>query len=235
MYNKKSCELFIEDVEDATVIECSPDISLMGNIIGWLMVDDLKMKEIGYIDCESFPPLSVIHKGIAIQPARVYQKDDLVLFLTDFIVPQQIVFDLTYSISQWMFQNNAKKFFTFSSVLTQAKTGNILGVANNEESMETLKKHNISPMMSGSLAGISGTMLKKLNMKNIPGVCILAETLNQYPDPRAAASVVDVLNNLLDVEINTSSLIKEAELIESRLKQLAEQVSQDNTSQMYIQ
>ena len=69
--------------------------------------------------------------------------------------------------------------------------------------------------------------------RDIPGSCLFAEVLNQYPDPRAAASVVDVLNRMLDIEVNSEPLLKEAEEIESRLKELAQAVQGEGESPGY--
>lgn len=229
-----NCKIIAEDVKNATVIECSPDVGLMGNIMGWLMVEELKMEEIGYMDSEFFPPLAVIRNGLSLKPSRVYKKNDIVLFLSDFSIPQPIMYDMTKSMVDWMEKNNTKKFFTFNSILTQKKTGTILAIANNDNSMEKLKRYNLEPLFAGSLNGLSGTLLTQAAEKNIPGICILAETLNNYPDPRAAASIVDVFNEILDINIDNTQLLKEAELIEARLKKLADQVSKEPDTAMYM-
>ncbi len=49
------CKIISEDVENASVIEGSPELGLIGNIVGWLLVEELKMKEIGHIESKYFP------------------------------------------------------------------------------------------------------------------------------------------------------------------------------------
>ncbi|HIH62545.1 MAG TPA: proteasome assembly chaperone family protein, partial [Methanobacteriales archaeon] len=48
-------------------------------------------------------------------------------------------------------------------------------------------------------------------------------------DPRAAAEVVEVLNKMLGLEVDTEPLLEEAQAIESRLKKLAEKVHKTET------
>ncbi len=67
------CKIISEDVKDAIVLEGSPELGLIGNILGWLLVEELKMKQIGYIDSKEFPPLAVLYKGIAIHPFQNIQ------------------------------------------------------------------------------------------------------------------------------------------------------------------
>jgi uncharacterized protein len=103
------CKIISEDVENAVVIEGSPELGLIGNIVGWLLVEELKMKEIGHIESKYFPPLAVLYKGVAIRPFRIYSSDDLVLFLSDFVVSTRISYDMTNAIVEWMIATNVKE------------------------------------------------------------------------------------------------------------------------------
>ena len=115
------CKIISEDVENAAVIEGSPELGLIGNIVGWLLVEELKMKEIGHIESKYFPPLAVLYKGVAIHPFRIYSADDLVLFLSDFMVPPEVTYDMTNAIVDWMDRNNSKELITFKQHCSQTK------------------------------------------------------------------------------------------------------------------
>jgi uncharacterized protein len=229
-----SCKIVSENIEDAIILEGSPGAGLIGNIIGWLLVDNLKMRKIGYIESKYFPPLAVLYKGVTLHPFRIYEGEGLVLFLSDFIVPQNVVFDMTNAIVDWMDKNNSKELITFNSAIVREKMNPTAAVANSTESLKKLKEKNIPILQMGNLNGISGTLLTRTAMKNIPGTCILAETLTQYPDPRAATEVVQSLNKLIDIDIDYKPLLQEAEDIESRLKKLAEEVKKDLQPPIYI-
>ncbi|MEA4956525.1 hypothetical protein SDC9_07658 [bioreactor metagenome] len=228
------CKIVSEDIEDAIVLEGSPNAGLIGNIIGWLLVDNLKMREIGYIESKHFPPLAVLYKGVALHPFRIYEGEGLVLFLSDFIVPQEVVFDMTNVIVDWMDKNNSKELITFNSAIVREKRNPAGAVANSTEALDVLKEKDFPIMQMGNINGISGTLLTQSAQKNIPATCILAETLTQYPDPRAAAEVVQGLNKLIDVDIDYEPLLKEAQDIESRLQKLAEEVKKDPQPPIYM-
>jgi len=228
------CEIIAEDIENAIVLEGSPGIGLIGNIIGWLLVEDLKMREIGYIDSKYFPPLAVLYKGVTIHPFRIYEKDGIVLFLSDFIVPVNVVYDMTSVIVDWMERNNSKELITFSSFVVREKKEAVMGAANSEGGLKRLNDMNMQILPFGNLNGLPGTLLTRCAIKNILGSCLFAETLGPYPDPRGAANVVDVLNKLIGTEINPEPLLKEAEEIEARLKKLAETVQGEPESPIYM-
>lgn len=227
------CTIISEDVEDAVVLEGSPGVGLVGNIVGWLLVEDLKMKEIGYIDSKFFPPLAVLYKGVAIHPFRIYEADGIVLFLSDFIVPPNVVYDMTSAIVDWMERNNSKELITFNSMIVREKRQAAAGAANSPEALQRLVDMELPILPFGNLTGLSGTLLTKCAAKNIPASCLFAEILNPYPDPRAAAGVIGTLNKILDTEIDPEPLLKEAEEIESRLKKLAEDVQSGPESPIY--
>ncbi len=228
------CKIISEDVENASVIEGSPELGLIGNIVGWLLVEELKMKEIGHVESKYFPPLAVLYRGVAIHPFRIYAIDELVLFLSDFIVPPNLTYDMTNTIVEWMDRNNSKEIITLNSVAVRQKINGVAGAANSSEGLKRLNDLEIPILHFGNINGLSGTLLTKSMSHNIPGSCLFAEVLNQYPDPRAAASVVDVLNRMLDIEVNPEPLLKEAEAIESRLKELANTVQSEGESPAYI-
>lgn len=229
-----SCKIVSEDIEDAIILEGSPGAGLIGNIIGWLLVDTLKMREIGYIESKYFPPLAVLYKGLALHPFRIYEGNGLVLFLSDFIVPQEVVFDMSNAIVDWMDKNNSKELITFNSGIVREKKNPAGAVANSTPALDKLKEKDFPIMQVGNIHGISGTLLTQAAQKNIPATCILAETLTQYPDPRAASEVVQGLNKLLDLDIDYKPLIQEAEEIESRLQKLAEDVKNDPQPPIYM-
>jgi uncharacterized protein len=228
------CTIKSEDIEDAIVLEGSPGVGLIGNIIGWLLVEDLKMKEIGYIESKYFPPLAVLYKGVAIHPFRIYEGEGIVLFLSDFIVPPNVVYDMTGAIVDWMDKNNSKELITFNSMVVREKSQATAAAGNTEDATKRLEDMGLPILPFGNINGLSGTLLTQCASKNIPASCLFAEILNPYPDPRAAAGVVDILNKMLDTTIDPEPLLQEAQEIESRLKKLAETVQSEPESPIYM-
>lgn len=229
----KCCKIISEDVKDAVVLEGSPELGLIGNILGWLLVEELKMKQIGYIDSKDFPPLAVLYKGIAIHPFRIYSSDGIVLFLSDFIIPPAVSYDMSNAIVDWMEKNNSKELITFNSMVVMEKSDSVAAAANSEDALKRLGDLDLPILPFGNVNGLSGSLLTKTATKDIPASCLFAEVLNQYPDPRAAASLVNVLNKMLNIEVNAEPLLKEADEIEDRLKELANRVQKEPESPIY--
>ena len=229
----KCCKIISEDVKDAVVLEGSPELGLIGNILGWLLVEELKMKQIGYIDSKDFPPLAVLYKGIALHPFRIYSSDGIVLFLSDFIIPPTVSYDMSNAIVDWMEKNNSKELITFNSMVVMEKSDSVAAAANSKDSLKRLGDLDLPILPFGNVNGLSGSLLTRTATRDIPASCLFAEVLNQYPDPRAAASLVNVLNKMLNIEVNAEPLLKEADEIEDRLKELANRVQKEPESPIY--
>ena len=227
------CQIISEDVKDAIILEGSPELGLIGNILGWLLVEQLKMKQIGFVDSKEFPPLAVLYNGVALHPFRIYSADNIVLFLSDFIIPPNVAYDMANGIVSWAEKNNAKEIITFNSVVVREKSGQIAAAANSPDAVKNYANMDIPIMPFGNINGLSGTLLTRSMLKGIPASCLFAEVLNQFPDPRAAATMVETLNKILDTKIESEPLLKEAEEIESRLKELANTVQGGQESPAY--
>ncbi len=220
------CKIIAEDVENAIILEGSPGLGLIGNIVGWHIIENIGMRNIGFIESKDLPPISVLYKGIALHPFRIYEGDGMVIFLSDAVIPMKAVFEMTKAIVTWMDKNNARKVISFSGMPLREmeEQRKVLCAANNQNTLDELKEIGIQTMPFGNIPGLAGTLLTEARTKNIPASCLFAETTGPYPDPRAAASVIDILNKILDMELDPTPLLKEAEAIEARLKKLAEQV-----------
>ncbi|MGV8143279.1 MAG: proteasome assembly chaperone family protein [Methanothermobacter sp.] len=231
--NKECCQIVSEDVEDAIILEGSPELGLIGNILGWLLVEQLDMKLIGFVDSKYFPPLAVLYNGVTMHPFRIYSTDGIVLFLSDFIIPPTVTYDMANAIVDWAEKNNSKEILTFNSVVVREKTGQIAGAGNSEDVIKSLSDMDIPIMPFGNINGLSGTLMIRSKIRGIPASCLFAEVLNQYPDPRAAANMVETLNKKLNINVDPDPLLKEAEEIESRLKELANTVHEGQESPAY--
>ena len=135
---------------------------------------------------------------------------------------------MSNAIVDWMERNNSKELITFNSMVVMEKSGSVAGAANSEDALKKLGDLDLPILPFGNVNGLSGSLLTRTAIKNIPASCLFAEVLNQYPDPRAAASLVNVLNKMLDIDVNAQPLLKEADEIEERLKELAKRVQSEN-------
>ena len=88
------------------------------------------------------------------------------------------------------------------------------------------------------MSGISGILLYEGEMKKSNSMCILAGVHSDFPDARAAAKVLEVVNKMIpEIEIDPEPLYEEAgkieEEIEKHMQKAKPRQSFVQTSPMY--
>jgi uncharacterized protein len=71
------------------------------------------------------------------------------------------------------------------------------------------------------ITGVSADLLMHCMRENIPCVSLVTET-HFVPDPMAAASMITILNNLLNLKISADELVAVGRDIESNVAQITE-------------
>jgi uncharacterized protein len=105
----------------------------------------------------------------------------------------------------------------------EAQNGEIIvyGVASTASAREMLKKNDVKPFENGVISGLAGVLLNEGVARDFDVATLLSEAHADYPDARAAAAIMTVIDRLLlHVELDLKPLLKEAALIEETLKEI---------------
>lgn len=207
------------------IIEGFPGIGLVGNIACQHIIEELGMKYAGSIDSRYFPPLAVLFNGIVYMPVRIYEapKKDIIVIISDIPIHPTASYDLSKALVEWMISINAKNIISIAGIATTTGLRRVFGGATNQEMLERIKDKT-EIFQVGTISGISGSIMTECFIRKIPAMSLLGETPGPNPDPRAAVEVLNVLNKIFDLSINTEKLMSQAEQIELELSRLAEQV-----------
>ncbi len=217
------------DLKGYTLIEGFPGIGLIGTIAVGYLNEKVKSENIGYVLSKKFPPMASIHKGEPVFPARIYvnKKHKLVLLFSEFVVPSNTVFDLAEGILAWAKSKGMKRIISLAG-MTSRKAGDkktqIYGIASTKAIAKELDEHKVRLITEGITTGVSGVLMAKCHMENFPAMSLLVETERGYPDPGAAAELLEKLEEFLGFDIKTADLVKEAEGIEKRMKTMLDQI-----------
>lgn len=212
-------------LENPIIVEGFPGIGLVGNIAGQHLIDELKMEYIGSIESKYFPPIAVLFNGLINMPVRVYESKEfnMLTVISDIPIHPTISYEVSKVLINWAQTVNVKELISIAGIATMSAENKVFGAATNSAMLEKIKDH-VEIFQVGTISGISGSVMTECYMRNIPAISLLGETNSPNPDPRAAASVIKILNNIYNLSINTDNLMEQAEQIELELQKLAEQV-----------
>jgi len=207
------------------VIEGFPSMGFVSTIATRYMMDELRMEQIGCIKSDRVQSIAVVHDSTPMHPIRIYGKDNLVLIFSEVSVPLPYVGEFSEVLSDWFKEIDPEKVILLAGIAGKGtdKEHEIFGIASDSKLDKDLKKLNISKIEEGILTGISSELLLNCIDNKIPSISLMAET-HYTPDPLGAASMLEILNDLLNLDMDTKNLIEKGKEIEEKFKEIGEQL-----------
>lgn len=215
-----------------TLVEGFPGLGLVGTISASYLIEKLKMEPLGYITSDLFPPLAAVHNHRPLYPARIYysQKHDLIVFISEFVIPITAVQALADKIYDFARKNKVKKIISLGGIAIKGEQDTVYSIASLPELTESLAKvKGVEMIKEGATTGVTGVLLAQGAIDKYPVISLLAESQQGYMDPKAAAMVLETLKKLVDISIDTKALEDEAEKIDSRVKNMMSKVKTAHT------
>lgn len=208
----------------ATVIFAFPDVGLVGPIASKYIVKGLEMKEIGYITSEKLPPITAVHKSRPTYLIRIFEKDNLVVVLSEIPVAPDLINAFSNSLSKWLKDIKAGKAILLGGLpdrnRMEVEEPKVHGVPSNEDMHKLLEENGLHVIQEGFIAGINGVLLRDLTRNGFSGIYLMGESYPNYPDPGSAASVLEALNNLEGLNVDVEELREKEEEIKVAARDL---------------
>jgi uncharacterized protein len=215
------------DLKGATVVNGFPSLGLVSTITANYLIGTINLDQIGALDSEAFPPVSMIYAAKPKFPARIYADENakIVVFLSEFTPIPQLVRPIARAILDWTKKNKCARIVAPEVIsISEASKIHVFGVASTDRAREEMKKLHIRPFTQGMVSGITGVFLNEGRRQNIDVYALLAQARPEIPDARAAAKIIEVIDKLVPtIEIEVEPLYAEAERIEAYVKKLREQ------------
>ncbi|RLF63457.1 MAG: hypothetical protein DRN33_04100 [Thermoplasmata archaeon] len=238
------------DISNSLVVVGFPTVGVVGTIASRFIIDTLKLDIIGAFSSDFFYPITVVSKGRPLPPVRIYggnkkcgidgRCDQIVVITSEFFPPVNVMRPLANKILEWCESHNCSSIVTVEgfNMANGSKEVPLFGVASMKKGREFLKKQKVELMEEGMVSGISGILLYEGEIKKSNSMCILAGVHSDFPDARAAAKVLEVVNKMIpEIEIDPEPLYEEAgkieEEIEKHMQKAKPRQSLIQTSPMY--
>ena len=110
----------------------------------------------------------------------------------------------------------------------------ILAIATTNKLEKKLTESKATIIADGMITGISADILMYCAGKKIPCVSLVTET-HFIPDPMAAASMLKILNKLLNLSVDTEELLEVGEQIENKVKKITEHIKRSREKYMKME
>jgi len=95
--------------------------------------------------------------------------------------------------------------------------------AAEKEKADELKKYAVEVYDNGVVLGLSGAFMSEALLREIVGITLMTPATADIPDPEAAVSIINVINDYYKLQIDTQPLLEQAEKIKEQLALIAKQ------------
>ena len=225
-------DLTIEIQKGATFVLGFAGIGLIGPIVANTLIEQITdIVEIGFITSEYLPPISVFYAGVLKHPFRLLysSKHNLIVGICE--VPFQIPTaynDLSKTICNWALSEDvmAKEIIIFQGIPQRGIIDEYpVYYAAEEVMMEKLEKFGITKVEKGIIVGPEATVLNEALTNRLNAFALFTPVL-EIPTPEGAASILEVLNKMYNLTIDTAPLIEQGKEIKAKMLELAQKAQQ---------
>jgi len=212
------------DLEGKIFITGFHGIGYAGYIAVNHIIESTKAELLGYVTTEQYPPIVSLDENRVLTPYELFMYKDFILFLPRFQPPPSEQNDLMKILTEWTVKNRFKEAILIGGLDSKLKAGEekLRVVPTSQFKMNNkleLKKLDRNLYVVGPLA----ILLAYYEIRDFPAIALLPYAQRGRPDPLAAATAIQVINQLYDLDISTEQLIKDAKQIEQEIAQLKEQ------------
>lgn len=204
-----------------------PDAGLVGTIAATFLIDSLNMNDLGYIDSVRFPPLIIVRDNEVKNAIRIYEKDNLVVVISDIPILPSVGVQFSRSLLEWAKKLNPQLVVNITGLPVQNRLQiekpEVLGLATSRDVTQLLQSANITLLSDGVLFGTYAAVIKECGSQKIPSLTLLAQSHLNFPDPAASIEALSVLNKVLKMKIDLKPLETEAEMIRIKTRNLMKQ------------
>jgi uncharacterized protein (TIGR00162 family) len=208
-------------LNDPVLIEGLPGIGFVANITALHLIHELKAKLFAEIQSSSFQDLAMStgDGGTYFPTNQLYyhkgkdgERDLIILYGNTQALTTVGQYELCGKILDISQELGCKHILTIGGLKKEEKIEkpHIYCTASDKETLKEAVDLG-AKIMKGHIFGVAGLLVGLCKLRNMKGLCLLAETSGLYPDVVATKEVLKVLRKMLNLQTDMKSLSGAAE------------------------
>lgn len=217
------------DLDSPTLVEGLPGAGLVGKIAADHLVEQFEMEWVASCFCEGLPRVAVYRTDNAetMPPVRLYadEQRDLLVLQSDVPISPSQASAFAGCLTGWFADNDVFPLYLSGLPEGYDEVPDLYGIATGDATGRLADADIAPPDEAGMVSGPTGALLHEANVRGVSAIGLIAETEAQFPDPTAAQKVLtNGVEPLTGIEVDTDSLVEQAEKIRKARERLAKQV-----------
>lgn len=230
----------IREIEDLQltgkpIVQAFTGSGMVASIAAHHLIEDLGLKEKGYVQLKGIPPLVTVKDGRIQQPIRLYESNDVGLLMCETTIPQELIEDVINQLMCWYKSKDPSWVVVIGGLPTNRRSKGgppeYHCICNDQTVCDQIENKNLKIMENGAVYGSIAQSLLEATIQGMPCLAILGECIATIPDYSATLVVLEALAKSLNLTISTEKLNKSAsQLNEKIMSQLIDLEEQDSRS-----
>jgi uncharacterized protein (TIGR00162 family) len=203
-------------LNEPVLIEGLPGIGFVANITALHLIKELNATLFAEIKSSSFQDLAMTTgNGQTYFPTNQFyyykgkegERDLIILYGNTQALTTTGQYELCGKILDISEELGCKYILTVGGLRKEEKieTPEIYCTASDTETLQEALDFG-AKIMKGHIFGVAGLLVGLCTLRNIKGLCLLAETSGLYPDAVATQQVLKAINTMLNLKINLENL-----------------------------
>jgi len=219
--------------DEAFLILGAANAGLVGTIAAGHIIEKLDLVEVAHLHSSSFPPISVFIDGVLKHPFRIYadtKNEDgsparVFVATTELPLNRETYHELAHVLVEYIQELGIKTIVTLVGFPVQDVDEYEVFYAAEPTIIERLKQiEGIQPLPKGLIYGIEALVLNETLERAMDGFSLIVPVKEYLPATKAAAAMIDALNKIFSLDVDTKELVERDDQLQEKLKELAEQI-----------
>jgi uncharacterized protein len=214
-------------MDQVPLLVCFPSAGLASTIVGHHVVRHLKLPRVATVRSSGIPPATVIVEKRPNPPVRIHASPTVIVALSEFPAPSPFAQGFAESLLHWAQQKRIGPIIVVEGVLKKedgepgGESETMMGIAATPASEALLEKAKVPLLIEGIVGGLTAELLNLAAVIDRQLAVVFATTTEPgYPDYRAAARLVEVLDRVVPgLALDPAPMLQQAELLEKMLKE----------------
>jgi uncharacterized protein len=232
--SKKSATAEVEVVETNTVELNEPLVllgftgpGLVGGIAVTHIINQLQMTKIAHVRSKYMPPAVVFIDGQLRHPFRIYSNSEgaLCTIVCEAPLRSDGSYPIATALLDWIEEKGVKELVVLEGVPVRGipRERHAFCAAEPEKIRECEAK-GVKMLTAGMIRGLAGSILNECLTRKITGVAFLTPAVAFMPDPEGAATLIEAVNQVYNLNIETQELLGKADEIKRKMKDMAQRL-----------
>jgi uncharacterized protein len=214
------------NIEDGYLVDGFPSTGFTSAIATESLINTSQFELAGFIDSDSFPPVSIVKNGLPNYPSRIFVNNALkvAVFSSYLTLHESLHRTVARQMLKWAKLHKCSLIVSSVAVKQSDKEEQIIAAASTEEAKTKLKDANISILEHGTIPGIPGALLNEGMLYDQNVAVVLFNAKNIAPDFKSSVQLCTAISKLIPgVACDIKSLQKEAKTAEHELRETEEE------------